>query len=268
MTSGSSLNAGEQLSEFWNRDDEASGSEEDISESDDALDAAKNVASSKTSAKLKMQDKMDLLQCAEENYYQNKSRDKQVNKLDKNAIPETLREAGKQRLQNAIKQNQQMVSDSRIDIDKSVVFLENECYKKYGKSGKSFYLSQMANTTRWLSTAGPMELMSKLSSSNPAPPPPENVTYIVNCTPTSSNLSVPISANANDEKVHDNAGSQDLIWSPASPLHGSPSTNLPPILSFSQFINSGKAKENRASASKRESPDKGKRNLEKRMRFQ
>lgn len=44
----------------------------------DALDAAKNAASSKTSAKLRLQDKMDLLQRAEENYYQNKSHDKQV----------------------------------------------------------------------------------------------------------------------------------------------------------------------------------------------
>ncbi|XP_055824572.1 ATP-dependent DNA helicase Q-like 3 [Solanum dulcamara] len=268
MTSGSSLNAGEQLSEFWNRDDEASGSEEDISESDDALDAAKNAASSKTSAKLRLQDKMDLLQRAEENYYQNKSHDKQVNKHDKNAIPETLREAGKQRLLNAIKQNQQMVSDSRIDIDKSVVFLENECYKKYRKSGKSFYLSQMASTARWLSTAGPMELMNKLSCSNPAPPHPEDVTSIGNCTPASSNPSVPISATVNDENVHDNARSQDPIRSPASPLHGSASAKLLPILSFSQFINSGKTKENLASASKRQSPDRGKRNLEKRMRFQ
>ncbi|XP_049414038.1 ATP-dependent DNA helicase Q-like 3 [Solanum stenotomum] len=267
MTSGSSLNAGEQLSEFWNRDDEASGSEEDISESDDALDAAKNATSSKTSAKLRLQDKMDLLQRAEENYYQNKSHDKQVNKLDKNVIPETLREAGKQRLLNAIKQNQQMVNDSRIDIDKSVVFLENECYKKYGKSGKSFYLSQMASTARWLSTAGPMELVNKLSSSSTAPPP-ENVTSIADCTPASSNLSVPISAKANHEEVHDNAGPQDPIRSPASPIHGSASAKLPPILSFSQFINSGKAKENLASASKRQSPDRGKNKLEKRMRFQ
>lgn len=265
MTSGSSLNAGEQLSEFWNRDDEASGSEEDISESDDALDAAKNAASSKTSAKLRLQDKMDLLQRAEENYYQNKSHDKQVNKLDKNVIPETLREAGKQRLLNAIKQNQQMVNNSRIDIDKSVVFLENECYKKYGKSGKSFYLSQMASTARWLSTAGPMELVNKLSSSSTAPPP-ENVTSIADCTPASSNLSVP--AKANHEEVHDNAGPQDPISSPASPIHGSASAKLPPILSFSQFINSGKAKENLASASKRQSPDRGKNKLEKRMRFQ
>ncbi|KAJ8543354.1 hypothetical protein K7X08_005877 [Anisodus acutangulus] len=266
MTSGSSLNAEEQLSEFWNRDDEASGSEEDISEFDDALDAAKNVASSKTSAKLRLQDKMDLLQRAEENYYQNKSRDKQVDKLDKNAIPETLREAGKQRLLNAIKQNQQMVSDSRIDIDKSVVFLENECYKKYGKSGKSFYLSQMASTARWLSTAGPMELVNKLSSSNPASP--ENVTSIANCTPGSSNLSVPLPAKVSDEKVHDKVGSQNPIRSPASSLHGSASPKLPPILSFSQFINSGKAKENLASASKRQSSDRGEKNLEKRMRFQ
>lgn len=268
MTSGSSFNDGEKLSEFWNRDDEASGSEEeDISKSDDALDAAKNVASSKTSAKLRLLDKMDLLQRAEDNYYQNNSHDKQVNRLDKNAIAETLREAGKQRLLNAIKQNQQMVGDSRIDIDKSVVFLENECYKKYGKSGKSFYLSQMASTTRWLSTAGPMELVNKFSSSNPAAPP-ENATSIANYPPASSNLSVPLSANVNDEKVHHNAGSQDPIRSPASPLHGSASAKLPPILSFSQFINSGKSKENLASASKRQSPDIGKKNLEKRMKFQ
>lgn len=154
----------------------------------------------------------------------------------------------------------------RIDIDKSVVFLENECYKKYGKSGKSFYLSQMVSTTRWLSTADPIELMNKLSSSNPALPS-ENVASIVNCTPTSSNLLVPMSASVNDEEVRDNAGSQDPIRSPASPLHGSPSAKLPPILSFSQFINSRKVK-NHASASNRESPDRGKRKLEKRMRFQ
>lgn len=207
-----------------------------------------------------------VLQHAEENYYQNKSRDKQVNKLDKNAIPKTLREAGKQRLLNAIKQKQQMVSDSMIDIAKSVVFLENECYKKYGKSGKSFYLSQMASTARWLSTEGPMELVNKLRTSNPAPP--ENVTSIANCPPASSNLSVPITAKVNEEKVHDKAGSQDPIRSSASPSHGSASAKLPPILSFSQFINSGKAKENLASASKRRSPDRVKKNSEKRMRFQ
>lgn len=155
----------------------------------------------------------------------------------------------------------------RIDIDKSVVFLENECYKKYGKSGKSFYLSQMASTARWLSTAGPMELVNKLSSSSTATPP-ENVTSIADCSPASSNISVPISARANDEEVHGNAGSQDPIRSPASPLHGSASAKLPPILSFSQFINSGKAKGNLASASKRQSPDRGKNKLEKRMRFQ
>ncbi|OIT03537.1 PREDICTED: ATP-dependent DNA helicase Q-like 3 [Nicotiana attenuata] len=263
MTSGSSFNAEGQMSEFWNRDDEASGSEEDISESDDALDAAKNVASSKISAKLKLQDKIDMLQRAEENYYQNKSRDKQVNKHDKNAIAETLREAGKQRLLNAIKQNQQLVSDSRIDVDKSAVSLENECYKKYGKSGKSFYLSQMASTARWLSTAGPTELVNKLGSSTP-----ENVTFTPNCSPALSNPLVPVSPKANDEKVHDNAGSEDPIRSSASPLHGSASAELPPILSFSQFINSGKAKGNSASVSKRDSPDTGKKNLEKRMRSQ
>jgi hypothetical protein len=32
-------------------------------------------------------------------------------------------------------------------------FLENECYKKYGKSGKTFCYSQVASAVRWLLTA-------------------------------------------------------------------------------------------------------------------
>lgn len=200
---------------------------------------------------------------------------------------------------NAIKQNQQLVSDSRyvsslyypsefvakkgfcsdktllshrlscwlpicrIDVDKSAVSLENECYKKYGKSGKSFYLSLMASTARWLSTAGPKELVNKLSSSTP-----ENVTSTANCSTALSNPSMPVSPMVNDEKVHDNAGSEDPTRPSVSPLHGSASSELPPILSFSQFINSGKAKGNSASVSKRDSPDTGKKNLEKRMRSQ
>ncbi|CAH9147375.1 unnamed protein product [Cuscuta epithymum] len=65
-------------SEFWNREDDASGSEEDISDSDEVLDAAKNVASSRTSTKLRIQDKIELLQRAEENYYKNNNTEKQI----------------------------------------------------------------------------------------------------------------------------------------------------------------------------------------------
>ncbi|VFQ68156.1 unnamed protein product [Cuscuta campestris] len=110
ITSSSNLNDGD-YSEFWNREDDASGPEEDISDSDEALDAAKNVASSRVSTKLRIQDKIELLQRAEENYYQNNNPEKQVNKHDKNAVSETLRETGKQRLLGALKQNGERFSD-------------------------------------------------------------------------------------------------------------------------------------------------------------
>ncbi|XP_057795350.1 ATP-dependent DNA helicase Q-like 3 [Salvia miltiorrhiza] len=62
----------EQLSEFWNRNDEASGSEEEISDSDDATEIAKSVANSGKSSKWRLDERMESLQCAEENYYRSK----------------------------------------------------------------------------------------------------------------------------------------------------------------------------------------------------
>lgn len=50
---------------------------------------------------------MELLQRAEEKYYQNKS----PKKLDKNVISDTTRESCKQRLINALKQTQQRLDN-------------------------------------------------------------------------------------------------------------------------------------------------------------
>uniref|UniRef100_A0A6N2LXR7 ATP-dependent DNA helicase RecQ zinc-binding domain-containing protein n=2 Tax=Salix viminalis TaxID=40686 RepID=A0A6N2LXR7_SALVM len=93
----------EQFSEFWNRDDEGKSSEEDISDFDDETEVVKSLRRSRLSRKSGVDEKIELLQCAEEKYYQNKNFDKMKNKVDKNAISETLREASKQRLLNALK---------------------------------------------------------------------------------------------------------------------------------------------------------------------
>ncbi|XP_047944093.1 ATP-dependent DNA helicase Q-like 3 isoform X5 [Salvia hispanica] len=112
ITSASETYGDEQLSEFWNRNDEASGSEEeDISDSDDATEIAKSVANLGKSSKWKLDERLESLERAEENYYRNKdNQDKQANKIDKKFISATLRNSGKQRLLTAMKQNQHLSS--------------------------------------------------------------------------------------------------------------------------------------------------------------
>lgn len=70
---------GGRYSEFWNRDDEASGSEEDISDCDDGIEVVKKVANSKLPTKAGLNERINFLQHAEESYYRNKISDKQVN---------------------------------------------------------------------------------------------------------------------------------------------------------------------------------------------
>ncbi|XP_034224352.1 ATP-dependent DNA helicase Q-like 3 isoform X2 [Prunus dulcis] len=224
MSSSSDTINEDRNSEFWNRGDEESCSEDDISDSDDGL-AVKNLARSKLP--------------------------KKINKPEKNAISDTLREASKQRLQNALKQAQQRLGNLKIEVEKSASFLENECYDKYGKTGKSFYYSQVASTVRWLSSADYTGLTNRLgtinsSLSDDAPtetePPAARSPLVEGPTETS----VAVSPTEID----------------------SPSTRLPPIPSFSQFINTRKTKDNRSSASEKKSPNGVQKNLEKRMRLQ
>lgn len=37
----------------------------------------------------------------------------------------------------------------RVEMETSASLLEDECYKKYGKAGKSFYYLQVASTVKW-----------------------------------------------------------------------------------------------------------------------
>ncbi|KVI12243.1 hypothetical protein Ccrd_009372 [Cynara cardunculus var. scolymus] len=205
-------------------------------------------------------EKIELLQKAEEKYYQ---KDKQSNKLDKNAISEMTRESCKQRLLNAVKQMQQRLHNLPIDPETSSMFFENECYKKYGKTGKSFYLSQVASTVRWLSTATAADLTSRLAATHQSPAS-KNATEVE----PSSSISPPVSDQATKmrkEKDDGNFKSGD----PSSPsLSTCNDIKLPPIPSFSEFINKKGSKDGKPSKLKRESPYGVNKQPDKRSRLQ
>ncbi|KAL3625381.1 hypothetical protein CASFOL_030835 [Castilleja foliolosa] len=244
MSSASAFNDVEQFSEFWNRDDEASGSEEDISDSDDAVEIAKSVARKSKSSGHRISDRMESLQRAEENYYRTNNNQEKANKSDKKFISETLRESSKQRLLNALKQNQHRFSNLQVDLVTSAATLENECHKKYEKSGKSFYLSQMASTVRWLSTATPEQLHDRLGTTAKMSP---------EATGPASNLSSPSPSSFDPEITQVREEKATSSMKSASPVFTD--TVAPPVLSFSEFVN--RRKDNQISTSKRQSSDDG-----------
>lgn len=252
----SSTDAGNgQFSEFWNRDDEASSSEEDISDSDDDTEIAKSISSTKLSKKSRLNEKIELLERAEEKYYQNKTADKQVNKPDKNAISQAFRESSKQRFLNALKQAQQRLGGLKIDPEASSAFLEDECFKKYGKSGKSFYFSQIASTVRWLSTTSSTDLTDRLGTTSTEE---QNVVSKEEPSATPVNLSIQPSSGA------EYGSTNPVATVNVSPL---PGIRLPSIPSFSEFVNSSRKPleiGTKSSQKHSSSPDK---NPEKRMRF-
>ncbi|XP_051114353.1 ATP-dependent DNA helicase Q-like 3 [Andrographis paniculata] len=249
MSSASDFNDAEPLSEFWNRDDEATASEEDISDFDDPVELAKSVALSSKSSERRLHERMESLQRAEENYYRNqRNQDKQMNKADKNNISGTLRESGRQRLLNALKQNQDRFSALQIDFAASAEALEDQCYKKYGKTGKSFYLSQLASTVRWLPTATPDDLAIRLDNARPEEEKPE---------PTFSSPRPSLSTNKSFVPA-----ASFVAYSPLSRDTAAP----PAIPSFSEFINSRKARDGEASAEKRKGSHGDCRGMEKKIK--
>ena len=140
----------------------------------------------------------------------------------------------------------------RINLETSAPFLENECYKKYGKTGKSFYYSQVASTVRWLSTANSTELTNRLGSKTSSAM--NNITSESDSPIISSSDQGPSSCD--------------------SPIQGAPSSQdigLPPIPLFSDFVKGRTAKddqENPSSKFAKQSPERPERTLEKRSRLQ
>eukprot|EP00258_Populus_trichocarpa_P041254 XP_024457273.1 ATP-dependent DNA helicase Q-like 3 isoform X5 [Populus trichocarpa] len=278
----------EQFSEFWNRDDEGKSSEEDISDFDvsllaDETEVVKSLPRSRLSRKSGVDEKIELLQRAEENYYQNKNFDKLKNKVDKNAISETLREASKQRLLNALKLAHKRLGILNIELDTSASFLENECYKKYGKSGKTFYYSQVASTVRWLSSTTLVELTNRLGPGTPSVPvskehPPETPPspLLEQRPPETTNLKRHSSFHSpllEQKSPETTTPRLDHTFQSETSMNTSPSessslsTKLPSIPSFSEFVNSKKEKGNHANTSQNQSHMRLEKTGEKRLRL-
>lgn len=260
ITSSTDAIDGGQLSEFWNRDEEASGSEEDISDIDgDGNEVVNNLARSKIQSRLGVNEKLDLLQRAEEKYYQNENTNKQRNKVDKNAISDALREASRQRLQNALKEAQQRLDDFKTELETSASLLEDECYKKYGKTGKSFYYSKVASTIRWLKTTSSVDLMNRLREIDASSSP--SVFFEAEHPLTPLPTSDPCANEETGNELSENPITETI---PSDmPIESSFNTNLPPIPSFAEFVNSKKEKRDRSSETKKHSS-----RVEKKMRIQ
>ncbi|KAH9625925.1 hypothetical protein KSS87_004284 [Heliosperma pusillum] len=247
MNSSSNNADRSEFSEFWNRnDDDSRGSEEEISDSDDDTEALKTLSCSKSTSRSRLSEKFDILQRAEEKYYQNKGSQKQSQVLLTFDI---------------------FLYDSSVslylllfsvDIDSSVSFLEDECYKKYGKSGKSFYISQMASTVRWLSTASLADVTKRLL--------PLTINHEEQPEPTS----FPVNPTQDVKEQFPEPSRTDLPSTPQAVDNSEQKIVLPPVPSFSDFVRSNKmeyGKSSYSTSSKRNSADGFSQAENKRGRF-
>ncbi|WOL12153.1 ATP-dependent DNA helicase Q-like 3 isoform X2 [Canna indica] len=148
--------------EFWNREDEDVLLDEDISDPDDEADIASTTIKSRMPTDAALNKKFEILQRAEEAYYKGKGPSKKDNS-DKRIISETLRKESKNRFFNALNQAKERLGILLLDFEASAAFLEMECFKKYEKTGKTFYNSQVAATLRWLTHSSIEQIHDRLS---------------------------------------------------------------------------------------------------------
>ncbi|EPS58450.1 hypothetical protein M569_16364, partial [Genlisea aurea] len=157
----------ERASEFWDRDDtDTESEEEDISDPDGITKIAF------PGRKSQQNGEGEILPVAPRFTFflfffvsRAVSDDRDVyNEQEKSVVSDSLREAGKRKLSSAIvSRNPRLGEEEEEQVETDVVKalaceLENDCFRKYGRSGKSFYLSKLAGTVRWLSAANPDEL--------------------------------------------------------------------------------------------------------------
>lgn len=151
-------------SEFWNHDNEKSDSEEDISSSDD--EASKVVEATmrdRNIANARLDEKLDRLVRAEEAFHAKQGlHQEKKGQGEKKMVPENMRDAARQRLKSAVQQAVQRLGEEKEDTQMVATTLENQCYRKYGKLGKSFYNSQVASTVRWLAKSSLADIQSRI----------------------------------------------------------------------------------------------------------
>ena len=154
----------------------------------------------------------------------------------------------------------------RFDFEAAVSSLENECFKKFGKTGKSFYISQVASTVRWLSTAGLIHITDRLQpktpcSENPKPKdnsPSSKTPWSDSSTKATKDLYESASSNPPPNAQEFDVGITKMV--------------LPPIPSFSEFMRSSKARSSgtahQSSPSKKHSLDRISNTADKKFRLQ
>ncbi|KAI5058648.1 hypothetical protein GOP47_0026818 [Adiantum capillus-veneris] len=151
-------------SEFWNFSDEDEA-EEDISSSDDeATEMAGAVVRKQRQMNKQLESKLDCLLEAEREYDKRQGTKSETSKdNEKKLVTQAIREVAMQKLTKSLEQALERNQTSSFNNVKMMVEkLETDCFKKYGKSGRSFYNSQVASTLRWLSSCSRQDLRAHI----------------------------------------------------------------------------------------------------------
>ncbi|XP_009391728.2 ATP-dependent DNA helicase Q-like 3 [Musa acuminata AAA Group] len=225
-----------QSTEFWNRENEDSYLGEEISNSEDEADDASNMTRSKMPTDAALDEKFKILQHAEEVYFRSKGPIQQGSS-DKKTITDTLRKESTKRFLNALKQTKERLRKLPIDCEASAAFLEMECFKKYEKVGKTFYISQVAATVRWLSNSSFEQIYDRLSDESTQ----TSSSYGQDDLPSGTDSAL-LQDGITTEAVHkeNQLNSNALVENFNCSLemkNPSEKIDLPPIPSFSEFVN-------------------------------
>ncbi|CAL9105808.1 unnamed protein product [Musa acuminata var. zebrina] len=223
-----------QSTEFWNRENEDSYLGEEISNSEDEADDASNMTRSKMPTDAALDEKFKILQHAEEVYFRSKGPSKQGSS-DKKTITDTLRKESTKRFLNALKQTKERLRKLPIDCEASAAFLEMECFKKYEKVGKTFYISQVAATVRWLSNSSFEQIYDRLSDESTQ----TSSSYGQDDLPSGTDSlqdGITTEAVHKENQLNSNALVENFNCS-LEMKNPNEKIDLPPIASFSEFVN-------------------------------
>lgn len=124
----------------------------------------------------------------------------------------------------------------RLDPEVSASFLEMECFKRYGKVGKTFYNSQMAATIRWLSSATQEQISHRLIANSSLA---DNQSEPNSSRSSSSRLvdQEQMLPETTNEKTESTAQVQLSCQLPQLMKISKEKVELPPIPSFAEFAN-------------------------------
>lgn len=242
------VNPAHMETEFWNREDEASISAEDISDSDDGNEVVSNIAISRISTKADLDAKFKALERAENAYYQGRGQTKQQSggHVDKKSISQALRDACRKRLLDALGQANLRLGSLPCDKEAYATHLETECFKKYEKVGKTFYNSQIAATVRWLSSATSNQMHDRLQplinqvKDNRASSSPDIVPESPPASPeaVATRLGETSSYEGSDKRQHISESETRKSGESAKTVAAAAGNmELPPIPSFREFLN-------------------------------